>query len=158
MSLTLAASASEQRRAKETLRNQVEELAALNDASRLFLENTEKQTLADAICRLAVDRFGLPAVWINPIPVEEKLANPLAVYPAYLQSDGQLAELYILIPELRQRILEAGRTGLAGVFPFQSLLPTSRGWNFRRETSTLFCFLPAAVWKRTDRHYDCRQR
>ena len=60
MSLTLAASAAEQRRAEETLRKQVEELAALNDASRLFLENTEKQTLADAICRLAVDRFGLP--------------------------------------------------------------------------------------------------
>ena len=120
MTLTLAASASEQRRAEETLRNQVDELAALNDASRQFLENTERQIIADTICRLAVERFGLLAAWINPLPVEEKLASPLAVFPPDLRSDGQLVELHTLMPEIRQWILDAERTGLAGVFHDQS--------------------------------------
>lgn len=124
MSLTLAASASEQRKAEGTLRKQVDELAALNDASRLFLENIEKQVLAEAICRLAVDRFGLSAVWINQNPIEENLANPLAAYPAYLKSSGQLAELHSQLPELRRRILDTGSTGLAGVSHFQASFQT----------------------------------
>jgi integral membrane sensor domain MASE1 len=120
MSLTLAASASEQRKAEGTLRKQVDELAALNDASRLFLENIEKQVLAEAICRLAVDRFGFSAAWINQIPLEENLASPLAAYPAYLKSDGRLAELHSQLPELRRRILDTGCTGLAGASHLQS--------------------------------------
>jgi integral membrane sensor domain MASE1 len=87
MSLTLAAAASERRRAEETLRKQVEELAALNDASRLFLENIDKQALSEAICRLAVERFELSAAWITQIPFEEK-PLPLAAYPGSLLSDG----------------------------------------------------------------------
>jgi signal transduction histidine kinase len=147
MSLTLAASASEQRRAEDTLRNQVEELAALNDASRLFLENTEKQTLADAICRLAVDRFDLPAVWIDPIPIEEKPANLLAAYPAFLQTDGQLAELHTLVPELRQRSLDAGRTGLAGVFHSQfAFQPADAGISAGKPLRS-FAFFPLLYGK-----------
>jgi signal transduction histidine kinase len=146
MSLTLAASASEQRRAEETLRNQVDELAALNGASRLFLENTERQTLADTICRLAVERFGIFAAWINPLPVEEKLANPLAVYPASLRSDGQLAELHALIPELRQRILEAERAGLAGVFQDQSSLQPINGI-FAGKSLSSIAFFPLLYGK-----------
>jgi signal transduction histidine kinase len=126
ISLTLAASASEQRRAEKTLRKQVEELAALNDASKLFLENIETQALSEAICRLAVDRFDLSAVWIDQIPSEEKFANPLAAYPECLQSDGQLTELHSRVPELRRQILETGRTGLAGIICCQ---PSFQGVN-----------------------------
>ena len=124
MSLTLAASGSERRRAEETLRKQVEELAALNDASRLFLENIEKQALSEAICRTAVERFELSAAWITQTPFEEK-PLPLAAYPGGLQSDGQLADLPSLVPELRRQILATGRSGLAGVIapqpPFQAV-------------------------------------
>ncbi len=147
ISLTLAASASEQRRAKETLRNQVDELAALNDASRLFLENTEKQTLADTICRLAVDRFGLLAVWINPIPIDEKLVSPLAAYPAYLRLNGQLAELHTRLPGLRQRILDAERTGVAGVFHDKlSFQPVDAGVSVGKALSS-FAFFPLLYGK-----------
>lgn len=119
MSLTLAASASERRRAEETLRKQVEEMAALNDASKLFLENIEKQALSEAICRVAVDRFDLSAAWITQIPYEERLASPLAAYPGSLKSDGHLADLLSLIPELHQQILATERTGRAGVIRCQ---------------------------------------
>jgi signal transduction histidine kinase len=119
MSLTLAASASERRRAEETLRKQVEEMATLNDASKLFLKNIEKQALSEAICRVAVDRFDLSAAWITQIPYEERLASPLGAYPGSLKSDGHLADLLSLIPELHQQILATERTGQAGVIRCQ---------------------------------------
>ncbi len=147
MSLTLAASASEQRRAEDTLRNQVDELASLNDASRIFLENTERQTLADAICRLAVARFGLLAVWINPLPVEEKLSDPLAAYPTHLQSDGQLAKLHSQIPNLRQRLLEAERTGYSGVFHSPSSFPQVIEGNPSGKPLSSFAFFPLLYGK-----------
>jgi signal transduction histidine kinase len=147
MSLTLAASASEQRKAEDTLRNQVDELAALNDASKLFLENTDGQTLADAICGLAVKRFGLLAAWINPLPIEEKLANPLAAYPAYLQSDGQLEELHTQIPELRQGILEAERSGLAGVIQLDSSFQPANDGGSAGKSLSSFAYFPLLYGK-----------
>jgi signal transduction histidine kinase len=127
MSLTLAASAAERRRAEETLRKQVEELAALNDASKLFLENIDRQALAQAICRLAVDRFDLSAVWIDQNPLDEKPANPLAAYPDRLQSDGQLAELHLLVPGLRRQIIDTARTRLAGIIRGKPSFQTVNG-------------------------------
>jgi signal transduction histidine kinase len=147
MSLTLAASASEQRKAEETLRMQVEEMAALNDASKLFLENIEKQALTEAICRLAVERFGLSAVWINQNSNEEKQATPLAAYPAYLQSNGQLAELHALIPEFRRRILDTERTGIAGIFLVQPPFQAVDGGIFAGEHLRSFAFFPLLYGK-----------
>ncbi len=120
MSLTLSASAAERRRAEESLRKQVVELAALNDASRLFLENIDKQALPAAICRMAVERFGLSAAWMDAVPCEEKLAAPLAAYPENLQAVERMAEVHSRIPALRQQILAAKRSGSAGVVDFQA--------------------------------------
>lgn len=119
ISFTLAASASERHRAEQMLREQVNNLAALNDASKLFLENIEKQALAEAICQLAVDRFDLSAAWIDQTPIEEGRETPLAAYPHSLQSPEQLSALHSLIPQLRQRILAAQRTGQAGVIRYR---------------------------------------
>ena len=81
MSLTLAASASERRRADATLRKQVDELAALNEASRQFLENIDTQSISEAICRLAVERFDLSAAWINLDNADDPDKPPSASYP-----------------------------------------------------------------------------
>jgi signal transduction histidine kinase len=64
-SLTLAAAASERRSAEQALNRRVEDLAALDDASKEFLSNLDKKTLYDAICRLAVQRLGVVSAWIE---------------------------------------------------------------------------------------------
>lgn len=115
-SLTLAASASERRKAEETLRKQVEELAALNDASKLFLENLEKQAFSEAICRMAVERFSLTAAWIDPVPIGDKIESPITSFPEGLQ----LAALHSQISELRRQITSSERTGLAGFIRAQT--------------------------------------
>lgn len=142
MSLTLAASASERRKAEETLRKQVEELAALNDASKLFLENIEKQALPEAICRLAVDRFNLSAAWMEQIPLEDQLKAPLAAYPESLLSDEQMAAIYFQLPELRQRILATERNGLAGVVNFQPALHNTSPFILAGEPLRSFAVFP----------------
>lgn len=68
--LTLAASATERRHAEVALNRRVEDLAILNDASKEFLGNLEKTALYNAICRLAVERMGLLAAWIELASVE----------------------------------------------------------------------------------------
>jgi signal transduction histidine kinase len=119
MSLTLAASAAERRRAEESLRKQVLELAALNDASRLFLENIDKQALPQAICRMAVERFALSAAWMDAVPFEDKPA-PLAAFPESLQSIEMMAEVHARLPELGRHLLAIERSGLACVVDFQA--------------------------------------
>ncbi len=119
MSLTLSASAAERHRAEESLRKQVVELAALNDASRLFLENIDKQALPSAICRMAVERFGLSAAWMDAVPFAEKVAAPIAAYPESLQSVERMVEVHSRIPELRRQILVTERSGAAGVVDFR---------------------------------------
>lgn len=84
MSLTLAASANERSQADSLLHKQLDELAALNDASRQFLENIDKQALYESICRLAVERFNLSAAWIELAASKSQSPVPIASYPAGL--------------------------------------------------------------------------
>ena len=79
-SLTLASSASERRHADEALRRRVADLAALNDASKVFLSNLDKSATYAAICRLAVERLGLSAAWMDRIAYEPPGPRPVAVY------------------------------------------------------------------------------
>ena len=63
--LILAAATMERRKASESLQQRVIDLATLNDSSKTFLDNFEIQKLYQTICRLAVDRLGLDAAWIE---------------------------------------------------------------------------------------------
>jgi signal transduction histidine kinase len=104
MSLTLAAASAERLQAERTLRTQVHELAALNDAGRHFLERVDKQGLYGSICRLAVESFGLSAAWIHLVASKEGGAEVVAGYPPPLASPEHVAALYTACPALAQQL------------------------------------------------------
>jgi integral membrane sensor domain MASE1 len=81
-SLTLAASASERRRAEQALNRRVTELAALNDASKEFLGNLDTRALYASICRLVVTRLGLAAAWLDMDGAEQSAAGVAYQDPA----------------------------------------------------------------------------
>ena len=63
--LILAAATSERRKATDTLRQHVEDLATLNDSSKAFLDNFEISSIFNIICKLAVTHLGLDVAWIE---------------------------------------------------------------------------------------------
>ncbi len=63
--LILAAATIERRKAAHALRQRVDDLATLNDASKTFLDNIEITNIFQTICRLAVFRLGLDVAWIE---------------------------------------------------------------------------------------------
>ncbi len=79
-SLILAAATIERRKAMNTLRQRVDDLAALNDASRTFLDAFDITALAHTICETAVTRLGVDATWIERADCDDPNAPPLAVY------------------------------------------------------------------------------
>ena len=84
-SLTLAAAASERRSAEQALNRRVNDLAALDDASKEFLSNLDKKTLYEAICRLAVERLGMARAWIELKDIDQSslqsTTSMVAIYP-----------------------------------------------------------------------------
>ncbi len=63
--LILAAATIERRKATDALRQRADDLATLNDSSRIFLDNFEITNIFQTICRLAVTRLGLDVAWIE---------------------------------------------------------------------------------------------
>ena len=110
ISLMLAASAVERRRAEGALRKQVDELAALNDASKQFLENIDKRALYQSICQLVAESVGLSAAWIDLIASKDPGTQPAAAYPPNLLSGDQLPALYAAIPDLQEHLQTVERT------------------------------------------------
>jgi signal transduction histidine kinase len=78
--LILAAATIERRTASAALQQRAEELATLNDSSKTFLDNFEISSLYRTICRLAVMRLGLDAVWIDAPSREGDELRPPAAY------------------------------------------------------------------------------
>jgi signal transduction histidine kinase len=111
ISLTLAAASAERRRAVGALRKQVDELAALNEASKQFLEIIDKQALYQSICQSAVESFDLCAAWIDLTATKDSRAQPAAAYPQELLSGEPLPALYAAIPDLQGQLRAAERTG-----------------------------------------------
>jgi len=64
-SLILAAATIERWKAAEALRQRADDLATLNDSSRIFMDNLEIKNIFQTICRLAVTRLGLDGAWIE---------------------------------------------------------------------------------------------
>jgi len=63
--LTLGATTSQRQAAEEALRQQVKDLAKLNDSSQTFLGIFDTQNIYETACRFAVEKFGLSAAWIE---------------------------------------------------------------------------------------------
>ncbi|MFM8321786.1 MAG: MASE1 domain-containing protein [Chloroflexota bacterium] len=112
--LTLAASATERRHAEEALNRRVEDLAVLNDASKEFLGNVEPDALYEAICRLAVERMGLQAAWIELTRVEQPVSGAAARVLALhqrAQVSADLAEKIIASTPVRKVIRQGEESG-----------------------------------------------
>lgn len=75
--LILAAATIERRKAAEALQQRINDLATLNDSSRTFLDNFETIRLYKTICKLAVERLGLDAVWVE---INDPETPPAAVH------------------------------------------------------------------------------
>ena len=78
--LILAAATIERRHAAEALHQRVEDLATLNDSSKTFLDTFEINSLYQTICRLAVMRLGVDAVWIEAPGQEDGGTRPPAAH------------------------------------------------------------------------------
>lgn len=65
ISLILAAAATERSRATRDLQRRANDLATLNESSRLFLNADKVAAIYQAICDLAISRLGLDAAWIE---------------------------------------------------------------------------------------------
>ncbi|HEX7974445.1 MAG TPA: ATP-binding protein, partial [Anaerolineales bacterium] len=112
--LTLAASATERRHAEQALNRQVEDLAALNDSSKEFLGNLQKSALFEAICRLAVERMGLLAAWIELSTTEKNISGDGMTITALYQAPGanlNIPENIQPQPAIRRQILQAEESG-----------------------------------------------
>lgn len=76
--LILAAASSERRKATDSLRQRLEDLATLNESSKTFLDNFEISSIFHIICKLAVTHLGLDVAWIER--QEETNSSQLTVY------------------------------------------------------------------------------
>lgn len=63
--LILAAATIERRKASDALRQRADELATLNDSSKIFLDIFEITNIFQTICRLAVTSLGADVAWIE---------------------------------------------------------------------------------------------
>ena len=78
--LILAAVTMERGRAEGALQRRAEELGTLNDSSRTFLDNFAIASIYQTICRLAVERLGLDAAWIESPIGDSGQMWPYALY------------------------------------------------------------------------------
>lgn len=118
--LTLAASASERRHAEQALNRRVEDLATLNDASKEFLGNLENTALYEAVCRLAVDRMGLLAAWIE-LASSERITQegPMPIAAIYQDPRVNLdvQKIYQAQPAVRKSIISGETSGKTFILP-----------------------------------------
>ena len=108
ISLMLAAASAERRRAEGILRRQVDELAALNDVGKQFLENIDKQALYQSICRSAVESFALSTAWIHLTDPIDLHTQPAAAHPQDL--GDQVPAFFAASPDLEQNLRAVMRT------------------------------------------------
>ncbi len=77
-SMILAAATTERSKAAAALHQKVKDLAALNDASETFLGTFDQTLCHQAICQLALNRFGLDAAWIELRDMHQHQLKPIA--------------------------------------------------------------------------------
>lgn len=78
--LTLGATTAQRQSAEEALKQRVNDLAKLNDSSQTFLGIFDTQSVYETVCRLAVEKFGLTAAWIELEDGNEKEESVVAPF------------------------------------------------------------------------------
>jgi signal transduction histidine kinase len=93
-SLILAAASTERQKSAEDLRQRVDDLATLNDASKIFLGNFDIRTTYQSICQLAVEKFKVDVAWIDIIDAQLPGEAAKAVYGIDSRSIPALKEFW----------------------------------------------------------------
>ncbi len=78
--------------AEEAIKRKVNELAALYEASQMFLELTDTDTTLEKICQFAVERFKLKMAWIGLVGEDDFRVIPKS---AYGFEDGYLSSILV---------------------------------------------------------------
>lgn len=76
-SLILAAATTERSRAARALQRRADDLATLNESSRIFLDENNLASIYQTICDQAISRIGLDAVWIERKEMVGEQPDPL---------------------------------------------------------------------------------
>ncbi|MCK5054414.1 MAG: MASE1 domain-containing protein, partial [Anaerolineales bacterium] len=78
-SLILAAATMERLQASRTLQRRADDLATLNESSRIFLDARNPGSIYQTICELAISRIGMAAAWIERKGNVGEQPDPLAI-------------------------------------------------------------------------------
>ncbi len=78
-SLILAAAMTERQHAARALQRRADDLAFLNETSRIFLNANKPAAIYQTICELAVSQIGLDGAWIERVGQQDEPDEPLAV-------------------------------------------------------------------------------
>jgi PAS domain S-box-containing protein len=70
----------ERKRAEQALHRKVNDLAALYEASQVFLGQIDARTTLENVCRLAVERFGLKMAWVGLVAEGDFEVHPASAY------------------------------------------------------------------------------
>ena len=127
--LTLAASATERRQAEQALNRQVSDLGALNDSSKEFMGNLEITALYEAICRLAVDRMGLQAAWLELSASENSSPEGITPIAAMYQAPQTRLDIFKTIQTqlvVRKTILQGEESGNSAIL--EHIVPSVEPW------------------------------
>ncbi len=77
-SLILAAATMERLQASRTLQQRADDLATLNESSRIFLDARNPDSIYQTICELAISHIGMDAAWIERKGTVGERHDPLA--------------------------------------------------------------------------------
>ncbi len=77
-SLILAAATMERIQASRALQRRADDLATLNESSRIFLDARNPGSIYQTICEMAISRIGMDAAWIERIGNVGERPDPLA--------------------------------------------------------------------------------
>ena len=100
--LILAAATIERRSATNALRQRADDLATLNDSSKIFLDNIEITNIFQTICRLAVTRLGLDVAWIENRDRREAEDGQIIMYGASPEIQENLKKKWLELDSLQE--------------------------------------------------------
>lgn len=78
--LTLSATTNQRRKAEESLKNRIEDLAKLNDSSHTFLGIFDTEMMYESVCRIVVEKFGVNVAWIELEKKDDNGADFISSY------------------------------------------------------------------------------
>jgi signal transduction histidine kinase len=123
--LILAAAIAERRRAAAALRQRVEDLAALSESSKTFLDSSDVALTYHTVCSLAVSRLQVDAAWVETSDPQTRRSRPLAACGA---SPDALTEMQM---PWEARAGTPDAEGVAAASLAEGESPLARGGDYR---------------------------